>query len=92
MHSYRGRCDRPGRMRRLARPRTATRALTSATLPYVLRLAAGVDDAVERDPGLAEGLNVRGGAVVNHAVSEAFSAATSRGRTPIYHATSRSPQ
>ena len=36
-------------------PRTSTFALTNATLPYVLRLAAGVDAALAADPGLAGG-------------------------------------
>jgi alanine dehydrogenase len=58
-------------------PRTATRALTNATLSYVTRLAEGVDDALESDPGLAKGLNVRDGAVVNDAVGAALAAETS---------------
>ncbi len=53
-------------------PRTSTYALTNATLPYVVRLAdAGVSEALSADAHLAEGLNVRGGAVTNAAVAEA---------------------
>ena len=51
-------------------PITATYALTNATLPYVLALADhGLDGAIERDPGLQLGVNVRGGEVVNPAVA-----------------------
>jgi alanine dehydrogenase len=55
-------------------PRTSTRALTNATLPYVLRLAGGVREALAADAGLAKGLNVDDGAVVNVAVDEAYAA------------------
>ncbi|WP_062291504.1 alanine dehydrogenase [Demequina phytophila] len=57
---------------------TATRALTNATLPYILRLADGVDDAVAGDPALAGGVNVRDGRIVHPAVAEALGEA----RTP----------
>ena len=57
-------------------PVTATRALTNATLPYVLRLADGVDAALAAEPGLAEGVNVRGGEIVNPAISSAFADST----------------
>ena len=54
-------------------PRTSTRALTNATLPYVRRLAAlGVDEAFDRDPGLRQGLNTRAGAITHDAVAAAF--------------------
>lgn len=53
-------------------PRTSTRALTNATLPYVLRLASGVDAALAADPGLARGLNVKGGEIVNAEVAAAY--------------------
>jgi alanine dehydrogenase len=56
-------------------PVTSTRALTNATLPYVLRLAGGVDAALAADPGLARGLNVAGGEIRNLEVAEAFAAA-----------------
>lgn len=53
-------------------PRTATFALTNATLPYVLRLAAmGFRDAVAADAALARGVNVHAGRVTHRAVAEA---------------------
>jgi alanine dehydrogenase len=57
-------------------PVTATRALTNATLPYVRRLAGGVDAALEADPGLACGVNVRGGAITYEPVAMAYETAT----------------
>jgi alanine dehydrogenase len=52
-------------------PITSTYALTNATLPYVLSLAAnGVVEAVRRDPGLKPGINVAGGKVTHPAVAE----------------------
>jgi alanine dehydrogenase len=54
-------------------PRTSTRALTSATLPYVKALAElGVDGLLARDPGVAPGVSVRDGAVVSAPVAETF--------------------
>jgi alanine dehydrogenase len=54
-------------------PRTSTRALTNATLPYVKALAElGVDGLIAQDPGVAPGVNVRAGAVVSAPVAEAF--------------------
>ncbi|HLY47648.1 MAG TPA: alanine dehydrogenase [Solirubrobacteraceae bacterium] len=53
-------------------PVTSTQALTNATLPYVLRLAGGVEDALASDAGLAAGVNVRAGEIVNPAVAVAF--------------------
>ncbi len=54
-------------------PRTSTRALTNATLPYVRRLAGlGADAALAADPGLARGLNTRAGALTYDAVAAAF--------------------
>jgi alanine dehydrogenase len=51
-------------------PVTSTWALTNATLPYVLRLAGlGVRGALESDPGLAQGLNIAGGAVTYEPVA-----------------------
>jgi alanine dehydrogenase len=53
-------------------PITSTYALTNATLPYVLALAAhGVEGAISRDPGLRLGVNIANGAVTNAAVAEA---------------------
>lgn len=55
-----------------AYPRTATTALTNATLPYVRRLAAeGVSDALRHDPALSSGVNVYRGEVTNKSVAEA---------------------
>ncbi|HUA12180.1 MAG TPA: alanine dehydrogenase [Solirubrobacteraceae bacterium] len=53
-------------------PITSTFALTNATLPYAIELAGGVDAALERNPGLREGLNVDRGEVTYPAVAEAF--------------------
>ena len=53
-------------------PVTATAALTNATIPYVLRLAAGVGVALEQDPGLRRGLNVQGGRITCPPVGEAY--------------------
>jgi alanine dehydrogenase len=52
-------------------PITSTYALTNATLPYVLELAAnGVREAIARDPGLRTGVNVAAGHVTHPAVAE----------------------
>lgn len=54
-------------------PHTSTYALTNVTLPYAVALADhGWQDALRRDPALALGLNVHGGAVTYGAVAEAF--------------------
>ncbi|HEV7923303.1 MAG TPA: alanine dehydrogenase [Thermoanaerobaculia bacterium] len=51
-------------------PRTSTIALTNATLPYTRQLARlGFRGAIA-DPGLAEGVNVYGGAITYKAVAE----------------------
>jgi alanine dehydrogenase len=56
--------------------RTSTYALTNATLPYVVTLAEkGPDAAATGDPGLALGINIRGGSLVCEKVAEAFDAA-----------------
>ena len=56
-----------------ASARTATLALTQATLPYVLRLAdAGVRAALTQDPGLLGGLNVHRGQLTQPGVAEDF--------------------
>ena len=52
-------------------PHTSTRALTNATLPYIVRLASeGVGKAVRSDPGLAKGVNVMRGKITCQAVAE----------------------
>jgi alanine dehydrogenase len=49
--------------------RTSTFALNNATRPFVLALANyGVDGALEKDPHLADGLNIRGGEVIHPTV------------------------
>ncbi|QHC66442.1 alanine dehydrogenase [Rathayibacter sp. VKM Ac-2759] len=54
-------------------PETSTRALTNATLPYVVALAdRGWKAALAADPALAKGLSTHDGQVVNSAVAEAF--------------------
>jgi alanine dehydrogenase len=54
-------------------PITSTYALTNATLPYVLDLAEhGVEEALERSPALAGGVNVRGEEIVHPAVIQAL--------------------
>jgi alanine dehydrogenase len=59
--------------------RTASRALTNAALPYVIDLASsGVDEALRRDPGLAEGVFLYKGRMVNGTAAETLGiAATS---------------
>ena len=55
-------------------PATATRALTNATLPYVLQLAGkGWKQALADDQALALGLNVHEGKITYAAVAQAFS-------------------
>ncbi|HXF51988.1 MAG TPA: alanine dehydrogenase [Dehalococcoidia bacterium] len=53
-------------------PYTATSALTAATLPYVLALARGVDDALRRDPALRAGLSTYRGALTQRPVADAL--------------------
>jgi alanine dehydrogenase len=51
-------------------PITSTYALTNATMPYLLEIAnLGPAAALNRDPGLAAGLNVAGGRLTNEAVA-----------------------
>ena len=54
-------------------PRTSTFSLTNATLPYVRNIADhGWKKALEKDPGLAAGLNVHAGKVTHQAVASAL--------------------
>ncbi|MCM1320065.1 MAG: alanine dehydrogenase [Muribaculaceae bacterium] len=54
-------------------PFTSTLALTNATMPYALRLAAmGWKDACKADAGLAQGVNVVDGKIYCKGVAEAF--------------------
>ena len=53
-------------------PITSTRALTNATLPYILHVAdAGIAAAARENPGLARGVNVVGGKLTYQPVAEA---------------------
>jgi alanine dehydrogenase len=59
-------------------PVTATRALTNATLPYVVALAdKGVRQALDDDDGLAQGLNVDRGSIRHKALMPASGEAAS---------------
>lgn len=52
---------------------TSTRALGSATLPYIRAVAGGsLDSAIERFPGLASGVMTRNGELVSQPVKEAL--------------------
>ena len=54
-------------------PATSTRALTNATLPYIIALAQkGWQRALREDAALAKGLNTHAGEVVYGPVAEAF--------------------
>lgn len=53
-------------------PRSSTIALTDATLPYVLRLAEGVQSALESDAALKQGVNTDGGKITFAGIAEAF--------------------
>jgi len=58
-------------------PNTSTRALSNATLPYVLALAdKGWREAVKEDEALAEGVNVVHGEVTYEPVAQAHGLAT----------------
>ena len=53
-------------------PRTSTFALTNATLPYALKIAAkGAEAAMKEDPALLKGLNTYKGALTYAPVAEA---------------------
>ena len=52
-------------------PRTSTFALTNATLPYLRSLAdLGWQEALKRDAGLAEGLNINAGKITHPLVAK----------------------
>ncbi len=53
-------------------PITSTYALTNATLPYVIELAAGVQQAIQRSAALRQGVNIREGEIVHPAVAHAL--------------------
>ena len=53
-------------------PNTSTYALTNVTLPYALAIAdRGLEDAVRRDPAVAQGVNAYGGQLTNSGVADA---------------------
>lgn len=54
-------------------PQSSTRALTNATLPYIVEIADwGWRLALQQDPALAQGLNTCAGRVTNRGVAQAF--------------------
>ena len=53
-------------------PETASQALNNSTLPYSLKLANYGLDALDKDPVLAKGLNIRNGQIIHPAVQEVF--------------------
>ena len=53
-------------------PHTSTLALTNATLPYVLKLASGVKEALTSDKGLQAGVNTCGGQITCPAVASSL--------------------
>lgn len=53
-------------------PWTATQALNNSTLPYVLKLANLGLEALNRDPALAKGLNIKNHHIVHPAIQEVF--------------------
>ena len=55
-----------------AYPRTSTIALTSATLPYALKLAEKGIDAVKKDEGFAKGVNAYKGFITYKPVADAL--------------------
>ena len=55
-----------------AYPRLSTLALTSATLPYVIKLANGGVAALRKDPGFARGVNTYAGHITYEGVAEAL--------------------
>ena len=55
-----------------AYPRTATLALTTATLPYILRLAQGGLASLSEIPGFAQGLHTHHGYITSEPVAQAL--------------------
>ncbi|MBI4365273.1 MAG: alanine dehydrogenase [Deltaproteobacteria bacterium] len=54
-------------------PQTSTEALTAATFPYIMKIAAmGLEDALRQDAALAKGLQCKGGKVVHPVVARLF--------------------
>jgi len=55
-----------------AYPRTSTIALTTATLPYILKLAKEGVDGIKADSGFAKGVNTYQGNITYKPVAEAL--------------------
>lgn len=56
-----------------AYPRTATLALTNATLPYIRLLAnLGIEQAISVNPEIASAVNIREGAIVHPSLAKSF--------------------
>ena len=55
-----------------AYPRTATIALDNATLPYIMKLAAGGETALRQDQGFGKGVNTHRGCITCRPVAEAL--------------------
>lgn len=53
-------------------PWTSTQALVNATFPYIMAIADFALEALERDPVLAKGLNIKAGKIIHPAVSATF--------------------
>ena len=53
-------------------PWTATQALNNSTLPYILQLADRGLSALEKNPALAKGLNIKQGNIIHPAVRAVF--------------------
>lgn len=54
-------------------PQTSTEALTTATFPYIMKIAMhGLDEAMQQDPALAKGLQCKGGKIVHPVVARLF--------------------
>jgi alanine dehydrogenase len=62
--------------------RTSSRALANAALPYILGLAEnGLEKSIHADPGLAEGVYMYRGKMVNEEAGETLGVPT----TPLHH-------
>ena len=53
-------------------PETASQALNNSTLPYTLKLANYGLEALDKDPFLARGLNIKNSQIIHPAVQELF--------------------
>jgi alanine dehydrogenase len=73
-------------------PRTSTRAVTNATLPYVKALAERGLDGLAQDPGVAPGVNVRAGEIVSAPVAAAFAIPVSAWRNVPQHERHHGPR